>query len=131
MTPEKKEAAMADFLDGRARYLISKPSICGFGVNMQLSARMAFVGRTFSYEAYYQAVRRCWRFGQTRTVHVHIVVAEGEEQIGRTIDRKADGHATMKLAMAESMHRARGTVALTKTPYFPTFQAELPSWLSA
>jgi hypothetical protein len=131
MTPEKKEAAMADFLDGRARYLISKPSICGFGVNMQLSARMAFVGRTFSYEAYYQAVRRCWRFGQTRPVQVHIVVAEGEEQIGRTIDRKADGHATMKLAMAEAMHRARGTVAQTKTPYLPTFQAELPSWLNA
>jgi hypothetical protein len=52
--------------------LVSKPSICGWGLNWQHAARMAFVGVTDSYEAYYQAVRRCWRFGQTRTSRPHL-----------------------------------------------------------
>ena len=128
---EAKESALADFADGRALHLISKPSICGWGCNWQHAARVAFVGRSFSYEAYFQAVRRCWRFGQTRPVHVHIAVAEGEDQIGRVIDRKADGHAQMKRAMAAAMRRTRGTAAQRMVAYNPTFRMELPAWLSA
>jgi hypothetical protein len=82
---ERKEETLAAFAAGQARALITKPSICGFGLNWQHAARVAFVGRSFSYEAWYQAVRRCWRFGQTRPVHVHIAVADGEDQIGRVI----------------------------------------------
>ena len=67
---EVKEQRLADFAAGRIRVLVSKPSICGFGLNWQHSARMAFVGVTDSFESYYQAVRRCWRFGQKRDVHV-------------------------------------------------------------
>ena len=130
-TPDKKEAALAAFSDGSVRVLISKPSVCGMGMNWQHSARMAFVGRSFSYEAWYQAVRRCWRFGQTRPVDVHIIVAEGEEQIGRVIDRKAADHNTMRRAMASAMARARETTAETKIPYIPTHTAELPQWLYA
>ncbi len=128
---DAKETALADFTEGRTLHLISKPSICGWGCHWAHAARVAFVGRSFSYEAYYQAVRRCWRFGQKRPVHVHIVVAEGEEQIGRVIERKAEGHATMKRAMAASMKRARGTAAQTMVPYNPTMKAELPTWLNA
>lgn len=129
--PEKKETALAAFSDGEVRVLISKPSVCGQGMNWQHAARMAFVGRSFSYEAWYQAVRRCWRFGQTRPVDVHIIVAEGEEQIGRVIDRKAADHNTMRRAMAAAMLRARETTAETKVPYIPTHKAELPEWLIA
>ena len=50
-------------------------------MNFQNCRRMAFVGLSDSYEAYYQAIRRCWRFGQTRPVEVHIVVSEVERQI--------------------------------------------------
>lgn len=127
---DAKESALAEFAEGRRLHLISKPSICGWGCNWQHAARVAFVGRSFSYEAYYQAVRRCWRFGQTRPVHVHIAVAEGEDQIGRVIDRKADGHEAMKRAMAAAMKRARGTSAQTMVPYVPTMKAELPTWLN-
>ena len=127
---DQKEAALADFADGRLPHLISKPSICGWGCNWQHAARVAFVGRSFSYEAYYQAVRRCWRFGQTRPVDVHLIVAEGEDQIGRVIDRKAETHAQMKRAMAAAMHRSSAT-AQTRIPYVPTLKAELPSWLTA
>lgn len=128
---DAKEASLADFAEGRALHLISKPSICGWGCNWQHAARVAFVGRSFSYESYYQAVRRCWRFGQTRPVHVHLIVAEGEDQIGRVINRKAEGHVTMKRAMVAAMKRARGTAAQTMVPYIPTMTAELPTWLRA
>ncbi|NDC57041.1 MAG: helicase, partial [Alphaproteobacteria bacterium] len=61
MDQDAKEEALAAFADGQARVIITKPSICGYGLNWQHAARMAFVGRSFSYEAWYQAVRRCWR----------------------------------------------------------------------
>ncbi len=130
-TPERKEAALTAFAVGEARYIITKPSVAGMGLNWQHAARVAFVGRSFSYEAWYQAVRRCWRFGQTRAVDVHLIVAEGEDQIGRVIDRKAGDHATMKRAMAAAMVRNRNTGAQTRIPYQPTHTGRLPQWMSA
>ncbi|MDE2468768.1 MAG: helicase, partial [Bradyrhizobium sp.] len=128
-SPDKKESTLAAFADGSVRYLIAKPSSCGFGLNWQHAAKVAFIGRSFSYESWFQAVRRCWRFGQTRQVDVHLIVAEGEDQIGRVISRKSAGHETMKRAMAESMKRSRAAVAQNKVPYHPNHQARLPSWL--
>lgn len=83
-----KERRLIDFAAGRIRVLVSKPSICGWGLNWQHSARMAFVGVTDSYEAYYQAVRRCWRFGQVRDVHVHIFASKAEGAIVSNLKRK-------------------------------------------
>lgn len=128
---EKKEYSLAAFADGTARVLVTKPSICGFGLNWQHCARMAFVGRTFSYEAWFQAVRRCWRFGQKRQVEVHLIVAEGEDAIGRVIDRKAEGHVEMKRAMRAAMARDAGRDASRKVAYAPQHSGRLPSWLSA
>jgi hypothetical protein len=71
-----KERGLDGFSDGRIRVLVSKPSIAGFGMNWQHCARVAFVGLTYSYEQFYQALRRSWRFGQTRPVDVHVVIAE-------------------------------------------------------
>lgn len=127
---DRKEAALAAFADGTARVLISKPSVCGWGLNWQHCARMAFVGRGFSYEAWYQAVRRCWRFGQTRPVQVHLVVAEGEDAIGRVIERKSDDHALLKQEMRAAMRRAIGRESARKIGYDPTHAGRLPAWLS-
>lgn len=129
MTPERKETAIAAFLDGSRRVMISKPSIMGAGLNLQFCARMAFVGRSFSYEAWYQAVRRCWRFGQKRSVDVHLIVAEGEDQIGRVIDRKAEAHADMKAAMIAASKRAIQAQSVVKVKYDPQFIGRLPEWL--
>lgn len=85
---DTKERRLGDFAEGRSRVLVSKPSICGWGLNWQHSARMAFVGVTDSYEAYYQAVRRCWRFGQTRDVHVHIFASKAEGAVVANLRRK-------------------------------------------
>lgn len=86
--PDTKERRLVDFAEGRVRVLVSKPSICGWGLNWQHCARMAFVGVTDSYEAYYQAVRRCWRFGQKRDVHVHIFSSKAEGAIVANLKRK-------------------------------------------
>lgn len=127
---ERKEETLAAFASGELRVLITKPSICGYGLNWQHCANMAFVGRSFSYESWYQAVRRCWRFGQKRAVNAHVIVAEGEDQIGRVIDRKSEDHARMKAAMAAAMKRAAQDAQI-KVPYVPTHKGSVPAWLTA
>ena len=128
---DKKEEQIEAFATGQAKHLIGKPGMIGFGLDWSHCARMAFVGRTYSYETYYQAVRRCWRFGQKRRVHAHLIVAEGEAEIGRVIDRKANGHAEMKQAMRAAMKRNMGTKTTVKAAYNPTHKGRAPSWLSA
>jgi hypothetical protein len=129
MTTEAKEDRIEAFATGKARYLIGKPSQLGLGLDWSHCARMAFVGRSYSYEMWYQAIRRCWRYGQRRHLVVHLIVAEGEGEIGRIIDRKADDHARMKRAMREAMGRATGRSSSVKVPYNPTKTMELPAWI--
>lgn len=128
---DEKEERLAAFETGKAQHLIAKPSMCGFGLDWSHCARMAFVGRSYSYETWYQAVRRCWRFGQKQTVKVHLIVAEGEAEIGRVIDRKAGDHSTMKRAMREAMRRANGRSAIVKSLYNPNHKARLAPWIYA
>jgi len=130
MTPDEKEARIEAFSSGSARILITKPSVCGFGLNWQHCARMAFVGLSFSYESYYQAIRRCWRFGQKREVHVHVACADTEESIWQTVSRKAGDHDAMKAQMQAAMSRAAGK-ALRADPYIPHKTANLPAWMTA
>lgn len=87
-TPEEKAAAFEAFQDGQVRILITKPRIAGFGMNFQNCHQMAFVGLSDSWEAYYQSIRRCYRFGQTEPVTVHIVLAEEERGIYDNVMRK-------------------------------------------
>ena len=126
----KKEATLDAFSRGELRVLITKPSIAGYGLNWQHCARMAFAGLSFSYENYYQAVRRCWRFGQERPVEVHIAMADTEAAIKRVIDRKAGDHAAMKREMQIAMREAHQSHQ-RKTSYQPNKEAALPAWLSA
>ncbi len=131
MRIEQKEENLEAFALGQARVIITKPSVAGFGLNWQHAHSMGFVGRSFSYEAWYQAVRRSWRFGQTKPVNVHIAVAEGEDQIGRVIDRKATDHDIMRDAMTKSMRRAVNRTAAFKITYNPTHTGMIPSWLKS
>lgn len=101
--PEDKAARMMDFSARKLRVLISKPKICGFGMNWQHCARMAFVGLDDSFEKFYQAVRRCYRFGQKREVHVHLFTAENEGQILANLKRKEIQHHEMSENMIEHM----------------------------
>ena len=128
MKPETKEERLDAFTQGSIRILVSKPSIAGFGLNWQHCARTAFVGLSFSYEMFYQAIRRFWRFGQRRPVECHIAMAETETAIWQTIQRKKADHETMKEEMFEAMRR-EVLVSQVKRAYSPTQAAKLPAWM--
>lgn len=100
---EHKEKSMLDFAHGKIRVLISKPSICGFGLNFQVCHRMAFLGLSDSFEQYYQAVRRCWRFGQTKPVSVDIITSELEGAVVRNIQLKEERFEIMVKGITENM----------------------------
>jgi superfamily II DNA or RNA helicase len=129
MPVEQKEQIIEAFATGQIKHLIGKPSMLGFGLDWSHCARMVFSGRSYSYETWYQAVRRCWRFGQTRNLQVHIVVAEGETEIGRVVERKADDHAKMKAAMRQAMRDAVSGARSAIVDYNPTHEGRLPKWL--
>jgi len=119
--PDHKESAMEGFTSGAVRVLVSKPSICGFGMNWQHCNKMAFVGLDDSYEQMYQAIRRCWRFGQTSAVDVHIVTAEALGAIKSNIDRKEMQMEQMQLNMVghmkESMQKEIKGASMEKDDY--------------
>lgn len=127
--PDKlKEERLVAFSEGQIRVIVSKPSIAGFGLNWQHCARVAFVGLSFSYESFYQAVRRCWRFGQTREVECHIAMADTERNIWDVISRKSGDHEAMKVEMYAAMKRAHENRQI-KIDYQPAMPARLPVWL--
>lgn len=130
MTPEQKEERLTAFSTGAVRIIITKPSVAGFGLNWQHCARVAFVGLSFSYESFYQAVRRCWRFGQSRPVNVHIACADTEESIWNVVSRKAGDHEGMKREMTAAMARVARIVP-EQAPYAPTVPLKLPKWIAA
>lgn len=100
---EDKTSRMLAFVEGRVRVLVSKPSICGFGMNLQNCAHVAFLGLSDSYEQFYQAIRRCWRFGQKRPVKCHIVTSDVEGAVIANIQRKQADADKMMEAMVEHM----------------------------
>jgi len=100
--PEVKEKRLLGFTNGDFRILITKPSIAGYGLNWQHCRQMAFVGLSYSYESYYQAVRREWRFGQQHEVDVHLVMTDAEQQIFDTVMNKAAAHDEMTRNMYEN-----------------------------
>ncbi|MEJ7763861.1 MAG: helicase-related protein [Acidimicrobiales bacterium] len=108
-SPDAKAEALEAFQDGAVRVLVTKTGIAGFGMNFQNCHRMAFVGLSDSYEAYYQAIRRCWRFGQTHPVEAHIVVSDLEEQIVSNVRRKETeaGRVTDRLVAHVARHFAQ------------------------
>jgi hypothetical protein len=129
-SPDEKERKLIAFSSGDARIIITKPSIAGFGLNWQHAARQAFIGLSFSYESYYQAVRRSWRFGQKRPVHIHIACADTERAVYEVVTRKAEDHGAMKEAMRRAMRDA-SIERKAKVTYQPKREAALPAWLAA
>ena len=115
--PEHKVAKLQAFSEGRARVIITKPSIAGYGLNWQHCHNVAFVGLSYSFEDFYQAVRRTYRFGQTKPVKAVIVQARTEENVLRTIQRKMEAHERMRAAMkiAAEAFKTHKEIKLMKT----------------
>ena len=132
-TVEEKTAALSGFSDGTVRRLITKPSIAGFGLNWQKCHNMIFVGVSDSYEMMYQAIRRCFRFGQEHTVNVYLVTSEAEQAVLENVLRKEKQCQMMKQKMVEHtkdilMEEIRGTVRIV-IPYNPKIKMIVPEWL--
>ena len=100
---QHKEDSLLGFAEGRIKQLITKPSIAGFGLNLQACARMIFVGLGDSYEQYFQSIRRCWRFGQSRPVTAHIVLSDAEHVIYDNVMRKEREFETMSKKLIENV----------------------------
>lgn len=131
-TNDVKEQRMLDFAAGKIRVLVSKPSICGHGMNWQHCSSMGFVGVSHSFEQTYQAIRRSWRFGQTRPVDVHFVSSELEGAVVANLRRKEADAERMAESMLEHMRdvqreRLRGSVR-TFIPYRPSVEMQIPEW---
>ncbi len=130
---DEKESALDAFAHGRSRVIVTKPSIAGWGLNWQHCARMAFVGVTDSWESYYQAVRRCWRFGQHRPVQVHIFASEREGSIVANLKRKEQDAQAMAAALSLETRDAIRTAVLgtsrQSNDYNPQARIIVPQWL--
>ncbi len=101
---EHKERSLLDFSHGKIRVLVSKPKIAGFGMNFQSCHNVFFVGLSDSYEAFYQAIRRCWRFGQTHKVSCKVITADTEGMVVKNIERKEADALRMAEMMVSNMH---------------------------
>jgi superfamily II DNA/RNA helicase len=129
-TAQKKENAAMNFVNGDCRVLISKASIFGYGLNFQNCHNSVFCGMDYSFEKYYQAVRRFYRFGQKNEVNIYRVLGQTEQNILDTINRKADMKSNMQTSMADAMREyqlsgknSAFTLDLTKRTY------DMPQWL--
>lgn len=98
-----KEARLSAFTEGTARLMITKADIAGFGLNWQHCAEQIFVGVSYSFERWYQAVRRSYRFRQTRPVNCHIIYAESEGSIIQTLKEKQTQFKEMQTKMNVAM----------------------------
>jgi hypothetical protein len=130
---EHKEKAMVGFAKKEFRVLVTKPSIAGFGMNWQNCSNMIFVGLSDSYEQFYQAIRRCWRFGQLNEVNVHLVISEAEGAVKANIERKEADAKRMFQEMVKHTkdiltQEIHGTIKET-IDYYPKMDMILPSWL--
>jgi hypothetical protein len=133
--PDLKESRLSGFAHGRIRVLLTKPSIAGHGMNWQHCARMAFVGVTDSFEAYYQAVRRAWRFGQKRPVQVHIFTSEAEGSVLANLKRKeAESVAMSESLSAETLAAVQAQVlgrVRETNAYQPATPIAIPDFMRA
>jgi superfamily II DNA/RNA helicase len=132
-SPEVKAERLLDFAEGRTRVLVTKTDIAGFGLNLQRCARMAFVGINDSYQSYFQAIRRCWRFGQTREVRAYVVISDVEMDIYNNVLRKEAEAAVMTRELiahvAEYERQELGSGAEDEDPFRPTRPLLIPDWL--
>lgn len=128
-----KEDRLQAFSRGDCRVIVTKPEIGGYGLNWQHCHKTTWFA-SYSYEDFYQAIRRLWRFGQRHAVDAHVIMSEAEESIAKTSARKSAEHeemkaemsACMKEGMLESLYERR-----VLKPYRPTQAATLPAWLNS
>ena len=129
-----KEQRMIDFATGKIRVLVTKPKIAGFGMNWQHCHNMIFVGLSHSYEAMFQAIRRCYRFGQLYPVNVHIITSDAEGAVLENVKRKEKDFEIMCAQMLDNMRETQRKNVLSAQKTLDNYDASImmvvPSWLT-
>ncbi|MEN6621536.1 MAG: DEAD/DEAH box helicase [Smithella sp.] len=130
-TPEEKSQLLNDFANGKFDILITKPKIAAMGLNFQVCHQMAFIGLSDSWEQFYQAVRRCYRFGQDHPVDVYVVTADIEGEVVKNIERKEKEAQLMLKEMVShiSVHNDLNMAQNQKTIYNGRVEPVIPDWL--
>jgi len=130
---EIKKKRMVDFTNGKLKRIITKPKIAGLGMNWQICNKAAFIGLSDSWEQFYQAVRRIWRFGQNKEVHIHIFIEEREVKVLDNIKRKEqqarDMIDGMVIYMKELTKQEITSTRRMYTNYYPSINMEIPEWI--
>ncbi|RLB86632.1 MAG: helicase [Deltaproteobacteria bacterium] len=130
---EVKEERLLGFASGKYPKLVSKPKIASMGLNFQHCHNMVFVGLSDSFEAMYQAIRRCWRFGQTEPVDVHIIISEKEGNVLQNIKTKEAKAEKMLKRMVECMsdltRKEIQNTSKETIEYKPIKKMEVPAWM--
>lgn len=121
--PDDKEAKLAAFTRGDIRVLVTKPKIGAWGLNWQHCHRMTYFA-DYSFESFYQAVRRCWRFGQAHPVTVDLITTPGGMNALKAMERKSDQADRMFGALAASM---RDALAIRRDTVY-SCDVEVPQW---
>lgn len=128
-----KEERLSGFATGEFSYLVTKATIAGFGMNFQRCARMIFVGLGYSFEQYYQAIRRCWRYGQTRPVFAHVILSEPERSVYEIILKKERQHERLAGGLLASVVEYEKAELFAGTSrgdeYEPSRSATVPDWM--
>ena len=134
-TTEHKTKAVIDFINELIKSMITKTSIFGFGINMQICHKMIFVSLNDSFEKLYQAIRRCWRFGQKYPVEVHIITSEQEGAVKENIERKQRDaeKMTKKLVKYTKKIMAKDlmNIEMADNTYNADNKMQIPNWLEA
>jgi len=130
--PLHKTNTILGFANQEIKAIVTKPSIAGFGVNWQNCHNMIFTGLSDSYEKYYQAVRRCYRFGQEHPVNVYIIISSKEGCVKQNIERKQASFLKMQFEMTEltkdiTKKELKSTCRIS-TPYETVELMRLPQW---
>jgi len=121
---ERKEELFNAFRHGELKRLVTKPKIAAYGLNWQHCNHMTFFA-DHSFEQYYQAVRRLWRFGQKRDVTVDMITTQSLMGVTKNLRRKTEASEEMFRVMVEQMHDA----LQLKRFHEHTSNQEIPSWL--
>lgn len=132
-TTEIKSERLLGFIEGNPRVLVTKPKVGAYGLNYQHCHAMAFCGLNDSFEQLFQAIRRCWRFGQTHPVDVYMIASELEGAVVANLREKERKYDVMAAAMIEHMkgfseNAIRGGRQVVST-YEPKIKMELPIWM--
>jgi superfamily II DNA or RNA helicase len=123
---QDKHDRLVAFANGEIRVLVTKPSIAGFGLNWQHCRQVIFVGPSHSFEQTYQAIRRCWRFGQTKPVHVHMIMAETDTAIVRNYKRKEREFEELQCNMVK--YASQALLGSRWIEYLPETPMKIPAW---